>query len=497
MATKAQLEQRIVHLETELAIAHAAIAERDKRIETLEERLARLEARLNVSSANSSLPPSKNPPHVKPGRNSKPTGKPPGARPGHKPATFNVDPDAVTEHVECEPASRCDYCLAELADAPLVLGEPAKPFYQLEVPPMALNIIAYNRPRRQCDHCCRYTVAPLPAGVGPSPFGPNMVALIASLTVRYRLGRRPVAALLEDLFGRHISVGAIQSALETASDAVAEAVEALRAHVEASPVVGADETGWRDQTGFGAGKRPWLWMATTRLSTVYAIAPDRGVEGSRTVLGSGFGGIVVCDRWKPYESRFGVRRQLCWAHIAREALSAVERGVALTKTKDARLYARGQQLEAWGRAFESAIDRLFELWHAYRAGKLSRRELQAAMTRVKLKVARLLLRGRRLDDPKMKATAKDIWRQFSCLWRFVVVEGVEPTNNESEREVRPAVIARGLMLSTKSAAGRLLFTRLLSVSATCRKQGRDMLEFLKTSLVCRAQGMSPPSLVPS
>jgi uncharacterized coiled-coil protein SlyX len=43
VATKAQLQERIVYLETELAAAHAAIAERDARIESLEERLARIE----------------------------------------------------------------------------------------------------------------------------------------------------------------------------------------------------------------------------------------------------------------------------------------------------------------------------------------------------------------------------------------------------------------------------------------------------------------------
>lgn len=490
MATKAQLQERIVELE-------AAVAKRDALIETLLERVSHLEARLNASSSNSSLPPSKNPPHVKPGRKTKPTGKPPGGRPGHKPSFFSVEPDAVTRHVECEPAKRCDYCLADLSEGPVVLGEPAKPFYQLDVPPVVLSVIAYHRPRRQCDHCERHTVAPLPDGVGPSPFGHGLVALIATLTVRYRMGRRPVAALLEDLFGRRISVGAIQAALETAGDAVAEAVEGLRAHIESSPVVGADETGWRDQTGFARGKKPWLWAANTKLSAVYAITPDRGVEGSLAVVGAGFAGIVHCDRWKPYQSRFGKRRQLCWAHIAREAASAIDRGEALSKSKHAGLVARGNQLGRWGHAFDSSIDRLFALWHAFEDGQLSREMLGRKMTAHTLQMARLLLRGRRLDDPKMRATSKDIWKQFACLWHFVTVEGVEPTNNDTERDIRPAVIARNLMLSTKSDAGRNLFTALLSVSTTCRKQGRNLLDYLKTALARHALNLAPPSLVPT
>lgn len=513
MATKKQLEERIVQLETELAsalelnekamaalaAAHAAIAERDARIASLEERFARLEARLMGNSTNSHVPPSKNPLHApKRGRSSRPTGKPPGGRPGHEPHTFAaIEPEAVTRRVDCDPAVRCDYCLADLSDAPLALGEDAKPFFLLDLPKLALDVTEYRRPRRACDHCQRHTVAPLPAGVGPSPFGPGLVAFIATLTIRYRLGRRPVAALLADLFGRRISPAAIQSALETASEAISEAVAELIRAVEEAPVAGSDETGWRDQSGFAAGKRAWLWVATTSIGTVYAIAPDRGIAGSLTVLGAKFQGVVSCDRWRPYRSRFGHRRQLCWAHLAREATGAQDRGAILAKMKHVRLVATGEELVTWGEQFEAITDQLFNRWHAFERGELDRPALVRELRPVRLAAARLILRGTRALDKKLAATCRDISKQFGRLWTFVAVEGVSPTNNVSERELRGAVIARGLMLSTKSAAGRLLFTRLLTASATCRKQGRDLLNFLRVALERRAHGLSPPSLVPT
>lgn len=122
MATKAQLERCIVDLESALnvalaanekflaglAAAQAAIVERDERIAGLEERLGKLESRLMTSSENSSLPPSKNPPHVKRGRKSGPSGNSPGGRPGHTPFTFSPVPDeAVGRTVECPSAPRC------------------------------------------------------------------------------------------------------------------------------------------------------------------------------------------------------------------------------------------------------------------------------------------------------------------------------------------------------------------------------------------------------
>lgn len=378
MATKAQLEQRIVQLESELTEARAMIAERDARIESLEARLARLESALLTNSSNSHIPPSKNPLHApKRGPKSGPTGKRPGGRPGHEPHTFAaIAPEAVTRRVECEPAMQCDYCLADLSDAPVVLVEDAKPFYVLDIPKLALDVTEYRRTRRACCHCRRHTVSPLPAGVGPSPFGPGLVSLIATLTIRYRLGRRPVAELLADLFGRRISVASIQNALEVTSDAIAEVVAELAKAVEDSPVAGSDETGWRDQSGFGAGKRCWLWTATTPIGTVYAIAPDRGVAGSLTVLGQGFKGVVGCDRWRPYKSRFGHRRQLCWAHLAREATGAMDRGAILAKMKHVRLVATGEQLVEWGQQFEALTELMFDHWHAFERGCELRQKLK-------------------------------------------------------------------------------------------------------------------------
>ena len=490
MASREELEGRVSELETALDAALARNAE-------LEARLAKLEELMTRSSKNSSTPPSKNPPHVKAGRKSRPTGNAPGGQKGHEPHRFAaIDPASVTHTVDCAPARRCDYCLADLADAPLVTDGEVVTDYRLDVPPVALEVTAYRRRRRQCDHCSHWTLAPLPDGVGASPFGPGLVSLIATLTVRYRLGRRPVRDLLADLFGRRISIGAIQTALETASEAVAGAIEGLRAHIDASPVVGADETGWRDQSDFAAGKRAWCWVATTPAGTLYALMPGRGVASSYGVLGPGFKGIVTCDRWKPYQSRFGNRRQLCWAHLDREATAAIDRGAILCKRTDAKLVFRGEQLVAWGRAFAAVVDLRFGHWQAFKEGRLSRAGLRGAMTTVRVAVGRLLVAGARMDDPAVAGTCRDVLRQFACLWPFVTVEGVEPTNNEPERELRGTVIARSLMLSTKSEAGRTMYARLASVSATCRKQGRNVLRYVEDALERHAMGLSPPALVP-
>ena len=67
------------------------------------------------------------------------------------------------------------------------------------------------------------------------------------------------------------------------------------------------------------------------------------------------------------------------------------------------------------------------------SGEMCRKWLGGAKTSVRVTMVRLLARGARLAAPRTAATCRDLMKQFACLWTLVTVEGVGPTNNESER----------------------------------------------------------------
>jgi hypothetical protein len=75
-------------------------------------------------------------------------------------------------------------------------------------------------------------------------------------------------------------------------------------------------------------------------------------------------------------------------------------------------------------------------------------------------------------------SARDLWNQWDALWIFVDVEGVEPTNNEAERTLRPAVIWRKCCFRRNSCAGSMFVGRMLTVIETARRRGVHMLDFL-------------------
>jgi transposase len=84
-----------------------------------------------------------------------------------------------------------------------------------------------------------------------------------------------------------------------------------------------------------------------------------------------------------------------------------------------------------------------------------------------------------------------------ALYTFAAVAGVEPTNNAAERALRHAVCWRKMSFGTDSAGGSRFVERILTVVATCRQQGRDVLAFLTAAAEAARTGATPPSVVPA
>ena len=96
----------------------------------------------------------------------------------------------------------------------------------------------------------------------------------------------------------------------------------------------------------------------------------------------------------------------------------------------------------------------------------------------------------------MRNLARALFVNFEKFFVFVEYEGVEPTNNSVERALRIAVQWRKIMFGTRSAAGEVAVARLLTVTQTCRKQGRNALAYLAAAIHCQRRGRAAASLLP-
>jgi transposase len=138
---------------------------------------------------------------------------------------------------------------------------------------------------------------------------------------------------------------------------------------------------------------------------------------------------------------------------------------------------------------------LFALWNRFRAGEFDRPELKRRLIPLQARLGRLLRRGQESPDRKAAGLCRELSKWWPALWTFARVEGVEPTNNVAERALRPAVLWRKGSFGSDSELGSHFAERLLSVVATCRQQGRPLLDFLVAAAEAVLWGGQPQSLL--
>jgi transposase len=440
-------------------------------VRSFEQRIAALEERVNKNSTNSSKPPSSDPPSVKRRPPTPPSGKKRGGQPGHlRRVRALVPPDQLRHVIQCKPP-HCRKCGHELQG-----NDPDPLCHQVaELPPVRPVVDEYQLHRLICPDCGVSTCAALPPGVPKGAFGPRLRAILSVLAGAYRLGKRPIRQLVYDLLGLSISIGMIARLERQGAAELETPVEELREHVRAAASAHIDETSW-----WQGRARVWLWVAVTAMATVFTIAPTRGAEVARAILGTAAAKVVISDRLKSY--RWIRRRQFCWAHLRRDFQAMID---------------RGGEAAVVGRRLLEHSDRLFDWWYKVRDGTMSRNTLRSYVATMRFSVRDDLQQGVDCACAKTAGTCRELLAEETHLWTFVRVEGIEPTNNEAERSLRHAVLYRKTSGGTDSEAGSRFVERILTVVATCRQQKINVLEYLTRCYQAHLDGQPSPSLLPT
>ncbi len=473
----APLLEQVATLRLENAVLYAENAALSVENAALHERVHELEARLGQTSANSSRPPSSDPPHAPAKRPPPPSGRKRGGQPGHRGACRGLLPVEQVDEVVAVVPERCRHCGQPFPETTAHGRARVWRHQVVELLPLAVRVTEYQMAVRRCAACGKRTRADLPPGVPRRPFGARLTAVVALLSGRYRLSRREVRQLLQDLWAVRLSLGAVVRQEQAQSAALAPIVEEARAAVQEADVVNMDETGWRQEQ-----QRAWLWTVVTAELTVFRIDRSRSGAVVDALLGADFTGVVGSDRWSAYSRFPAEQRAVCWAHLKRDFQALVDRG------------GEAEPIGRWGLA---EIERLFALWHRFRAGAFARPELLRRLIPLQARMGRLLRRGQETPDRKAAGLCRELTKWWAALWTFARVDGVEPTNNVSERTLRPTVLWRKGSFGSDSAAGSRFAERLLTVAATCRQQGRPLLDFLVAAGEAALQGTAAPSLLPA
>lgn len=446
----------------QLAAANARIAE-------LERQIAKLLEEKGRNSSNSNKPPSSDSPKNRAERRAakakERSGKKRGGQPGHEGSQRALLPaDEFEDHFpdECE---NCFRALPKTADA-----SPLR-YQTTELPPVKPHTLEQRVHCVMCPHCKHKTTATFEI---PPGFGPRLWSIIALLTGVFHMSRRSAGALLSDVLGVEISLGALSNVEARVSAAVAPAVEEAWQHVLDSDVKHTDGTSW-----YQAGASRALWTIASATATVFKILASGSKELIEPLFRKKKRGVLVSDRAKALLFWAMDERQICWAHLLRKFVAYTERGGAAATL---------------GRELLDYVKIMFAYWDAFRAGKLTREELRTSMAPVRVHVEALLQRGATSKLEHVAGSCEDIVAHMAALWTFVDVDGVDPTNNHGERELRAFVLWRKRSFGTQSDRGNVFAERLMTVAHTARKQKRNVLEFLVACCTAAREGGKVPSL---
>jgi transposase len=439
-----------------------------KRIAALEQQVAALTARLEQNSHNSSKPPSSDGPNVKRRPPRKPSGKKRGGQPGHEKQERPLLPPNETAILKPKHCRRCGHKLTGDDPHPLL-------HQVLELPEIKRHVVHYLLHRLRCADCGASTCAALPKGVPTGHQGPRLQALLALLSGAYRLSKRQIETLCDDVFTIPLCTGTICNLEQQTAAATEPVVQELRDHVRKRHA-NMDETGWREQ-----GKKAWLWVLVTAAATIFHIDRSRGGKVARFLLGPGFHWVITSDRFSAYLWLGLEYRQVCWAHLRRDFQGIIDRG-------GASVY--------FGKALLQQSDKLFTLWYRVRDGTLKRSGFDRRIAKVRAWVRYFLTKGSECACAKTASLCREILRLEPALWTFTRLRGIEPTNNAAERALRHAVQWRKTSYGTDSVVGSHFVANILSVVATCRQQNRNVLDFLHHCCQTHLHANQAPSLLP-
>jgi len=434
-------------------------------VNDLQALVAVLQERLKLDSRNSSKPPSSDGPGSGNRAQRRASKRARGAQKGHKGAfRALLDESEVEQIIDCPPPPVCE------CGAPVQAESQALRHQVFDVPPVRAVVNEYRLYAGCCTGCGKKHRAPLPAGVPAGQIGPRALALIGALGTRYHLTQFKIRDLLAQVTGVDFSVGAISQAHGKVAQALAAPVREAASSLAATPILYMDETRYpREGT-----KGNWVWGAVSPTMAVYNLLPSRARYVIDSLIGEKPQGVVVSDRYAAYAHIAPEQRQLCWSHLIRDFIRISERPGQAGRI-GASLLGSAYVLFRWREAAKSAVQ----------FGPLQRR------------VERALIQGRdQTACRRTAATCANLLKSHASLWTFLRDPRVEPTNNDAERAMRAIVIKRKISGPTRSRRGDDFIARAFTAHETCRRQGRDLWDFVHQAVTAWIDKSTPPSLLP-
>ncbi len=430
----------------------------------LKQQIADLTVRLTKAEQNKAPPPVK---AAVPKREPKARQK---RDPQHHRGRKRQEPTRIEPHA-------CDSCPD--CGRPLTGGSVARTRQVVDLPPpQPVEVVEHRVIERYCVHCDAQKTPALDLTgqvLGQGRIGVRVAALIAYLRTVLRLPIRRIQEYLATLHGLDLSVGEITRLLHQVRDTLDADGEDLKAQARASPIVHADETGWRED-----GQNGSIWaFSTPGDDTVRYDEYDQSRSGHvvRRILGGTFRGHLVSDFSCGY-NRHPCQHQRCWVHLLRDLHDLRERYPVPPETVIPEQPAPDESgavaVQRWCQAVRTLHDDAQQWLKQHPAASQTERE--TAYVRLTGQSHALGLQYAQVQGHPCKALCQRLLRHEDELFQFVLVDGLSADNNQAERSIRPLVIIRTISGGSRSAAGTRIRMGLASLFETWLARGLNVFQ---------------------
>ncbi len=429
----------------------AEIADLRSTITGLTDANARLQALLDETrrgGKRQAAPFSKGPPSPEP----KTPGRKKGAGYGRR--AGRPIPDHVDRELDAVLPDGCPHC------GGMIIADGVHDQYVCEVPKAQPQVTRFRVHVGRCTGCRRRVQGHHPdqhstaLGAAAAQLGPRALAIGHLLHYSYGLSFARAAAVLSEMFGLPISRPALCRAAASIAIDLVPTQTAIEQTVNTAPMVVADETGWKV-----AGRKAWLWVATSRTVTAYRITKGRAYDDITPLLHADYAGVLVRDGWAPYRKYEHATHQSCAAHLAR------------------RCHELREELPAWQHGFPNQISVILNEAFAWRDSERPAEQRAAAAINLRERLDQVCTMA--IVGERNQIFARHLSREADAIFTFLTHDN-DAANWRAEQAVRPAVVNRKTFGGNRTNRGAITEQTMMSVLVTARQQGHHALDTLVT-----------------
>jgi regulator of replication initiation timing len=340
----------------------------------------------------------------------------------------------------------CPYCDGEISEL-----EHTRERYMEDIVPVTLYVTKYIIKQGFCKKCGKIVYPEVPEVIENCHFGLHFLLYITYLRYVMNLPDNKIVTLLNDIYDAKVSEGTIVDYLKRAAQIFGAEYERIKKQMKELKTCHYDDTGQRVND-----MNRWLWVFISNEAMLYYTSKSRSKKVVIEILGDGYDGVTVQDFYPSYDKAPGMK-QKCWSHLITDAKDMTEKKKPPPGAKEfleglQQIYKDAKEAvkrlgteEERSGVYVAFVDRLKSFaskgWQHYEVRRLARRAL----------------------------------KYNGELFTFILMPGIEPTNNCAERALRPCVVQNKIWGCHRTEDGAKNRDVLMSVMGTMKLQGKNIL----------------------